>query len=202
MRTVTQCAVITLAAAFILSGCGSGKSPIGPIMAHRPPPVKKPAVHGPTPPADMVAAVADAKPGAARVSVRFDLRTRPQVAQPLDLDLVILPSAGLDRVSGKIEAGDGLDLVSGADIPPADRPAEDVPISYSIRVVPRREGVLTLRTVISSESAGVPSSQTFSIPLIAIAAQGAAREAAPGSAGTAPSDAPAHPAQTPAATTQ
>jgi hypothetical protein len=150
----------------------------------------------------MVAAVADAKAGSARVSVRFDLRARPQVAQPLDLNMVILPSAGLDRISGKIEAGDGLELVSAADIPPADRPAEEVPISYSIRVVPRREGVLTLRTVISSESGGVPITQTFSIPLIAIAAQGAAAEGSPGSAGTAASDATAHSPQTPSATTQ
>lgn len=188
MRTLTQltqCVLIVLASAFVLGGCGSGKSPIGPMMAHRPPPVKKPLAKGPSPLTDMVAAVADSKTGSARVSVRFDLRGRPQVAQPMDLDLVILPAAGLDRVSGKIEAGEGLELVSGADIPPADRPAEDVPIPYSVRVVPRREGVLTLRTVISSESAGVPSTQTFSIPLIA----------------TASSDASAHSAQAAAATT-
>jgi hypothetical protein len=201
MRTVTLRAAITLASAFILSACGSGKSPIGPIMAHRhPPPVKKPLVNGPTPPAEMVGAVGDAQPGSARVSVRFELRTRPQVAQPVDLNVVILPSAGIDRVSGKVEAGDGLDLLGGADIPPTDRPTEDVPISHSIRVVPRREGVLTLRAVISAESGGVPSSQTFSIPLIAVAGQGAAAQ--PDGPGTPAPDAAAHPAQTPEATTQ
>jgi hypothetical protein len=200
MRTVTRWAVIALASAFILSGCGSGKSPIGPIMAKRhPPPVKKPVAQGPTPLTEMVAAVADARSGSARVSVRFDLHTRPQVAQPLDLDVVIVPSVGLDRVYGKVEAGDGLDIVSGADIPPADRPAEDVPISHAIRVVPRREGVLTLRAVVSAESGGVPTSQTFSIPLIA--GKGAAEQASAGSAGTA-SDTPPQPPQTPAATSQ
>jgi hypothetical protein len=202
MRTATRCAAVILASAFVLGGCGSGKSPIGPILARHPLPVKKPLVQGPTPPSDMVAAVADTKGGSARVSVRFDLRHRPQVAQPLDLDLVILPSAGLDRVSGKVEAGDGLELVSGADIPPADRPAEDVPISHSIRVVPRREGVLTLSAIVSSESGGVPSSQTFSVPLIAIAGEGVAGEAPTGSAGSAAAEPPAHPPQTPAATSQ
>ncbi|MGB6603160.1 MAG: hypothetical protein WBE65_02555 [Steroidobacteraceae bacterium] len=203
MRTAIRCAAITLASAVILSGCGSGKSPIGPIMAHRhPPPAKKPVANGPTPPADMVGAVGDARPGSARVSVRFDLRTRPQVAQPMDLNVVILPSAGLDRVSGKVEADDGLEILSGADIAPTDRPTEDVPISHSIRVVPRREGVLTLRAVVSAESGGVPSSQTFSIPLIATAAEGAAGQASQDSAGTEAPDTPASPAQTPPATSQ
>jgi hypothetical protein len=200
MRTVTRWAALALALAFILSGCGSGKSPIGPIMAKRhPPPVKKPLVQGPRPPTDMVAAVADAKSGSGRVSVRFDLNTRPQVAQPLDLDMVILPSAGLDRVYGKVEADEGLDIVSGADIPPADRPAEDVPISHTIRVVPRRPGVLTLRAIVSADSGGVPTSQTFSIPLIA--GEGAAEQMSAGSAGTA-SDTAAQAPQTPAATSQ
>jgi hypothetical protein len=199
MRTVTRCALIALASAFALCGCDSGKSPIGPMMARHPPPAKKPVAQGPTPPTDMVGAVGDARPGSARVSVRFDLRTRPQVAQPLDLNLVILPSAGLDRVSGKVEADDGLEVLSGADIPPMDRPAEDVPISHGIRVVPRREGVITLRAVISAESGGVLSSQTFSIPLIATAGQGVAGR---DSAGTAAPDAAAHPAQNSAANSQ
>jgi hypothetical protein len=151
----------------ILAGCDSGKSPIGPMMGARHPPVKKPLAGGPTPPTDMVAAVGEGAPGSGRVSLRFDLKTRPQVAQPLDLNLVILPSAGIDRVSGKVEADDGLALVSGADIAATERPAEEVPIAHSIRIVPQREGVLTLRAVIVSDSGGQPSSQTFSIPLIA-----------------------------------
>lgn len=198
---------MVLAAGLGLAGCGSGKSPIGPTMAARhPPPVRKPVVQGPKRPADMVAAVGDARPGAARVALRFDLRTRPQVAQPLDVDLVILPSAGLDRVYGKVEASDGLELVGGADIAPTDKPpAEDVPISRSIRVVPQREGVLTLRATVFADSGGVPSSQTFSIPLIAVAGEAAVGPPSPGTAGTAgtaSSDAPARPAQTSAPATR
>ncbi len=183
----------------MLAGCGSGKSPMGPMLARHPPPVKKPLVQGPTPPADMVSAVGEAKPGAARVSVRFDLRARPEVSQPLDLNMVIMPSAGLDRVYGKVEADDGLELVSGADIAPTDRPAEDVPISHSIRVVPRREGVLTLRAVVSADSGGQSSSQTFSIPLIAGGA--APEQVATGAAGTSPGT-PVPSEQTPASTTR
>lgn len=204
MRTLTRCAAIVLAAGLALAGCGSGKSPIGPMMAARHPlSLKKPLVKGPKLPTDMVGAVGDARPGAARVSLRFDLRARPQVAQPLDVDLVILPSAGLDRVYGKVEASDGLELVSGADIAPTDKPpAEDVPISRSIRVVPQREGVLTLRATVFADSGGVPSSQTFSIPLIAVAGEAAVGPPSPGTAGTASSDAPARPAQTSPPATQ
>lgn len=144
----------------------------------------------------MVGAVGDGRPGAARVSVRFDLKTRPQLGQPLDLNLVILPSAGIDRVYGKVEANDGLELVSGADIAPTERPTEDAPISHSIRVVPQREGVLTLRAIISADSGGQPSSQTFSIPLIA-----GAGSVATDTAVSAP-DATTHPQQTAASSTQ
>lgn len=204
MRTLTRCAAIVLAAGLALAGCGSGKSPIGPMMAARHPlSLKKPLVKGPKLPTDMVGAVGDARPGAARVALRFDLRARPQVAQPLDVDLVILPSAGLDRVYGKVEASDGLELVSGADIAPTDKPpAEDVPISRSIRVVPQREGVLTLRATVFADSGGVPSSQTFSIPLIAVAGEATVGPPSPGTAGTASSDAPARPAQTSPPATQ
>jgi hypothetical protein len=197
---IPSCAAVILAAAVSLAGCGSGKSPIGPIMAARhPPPLSKPIVKGPTLPTDMVGALGDGKPGAARVSVRFDLKARPQVAQPLDLNIVILPSAGLDRVYGKVEADDGLELVSGADIAPIERPAEDVPISHSIRLVPQREGLLTLRAVISADSGGQPASQTFSIPLIAGAgAAGPQAGAGTGSAG----DAAGHPPPTAASTTR
>lgn len=196
-----RCAAMILAAGVILAGCGSGKSPVGPLMARHPAPIKKPVAQGPTPPTDMVSAVGDAKAGAARVSVRFDLRARPQLAQPLDVEMVILPSAGLDRVYGKVEVDDGLELVSGADIAPTDRPAEEVPISHSIRVVPRREGVLTLRAVVSADSGGQASSQTFSIPLIT--GVGTAEQVATGAAGTASDTAaPAPPQQTPASTTR
>jgi hypothetical protein len=198
---VTRRAALVLAAGVILAGCGSGKSPIGPMMGGRhPPAVKKPLVRGPTPPTEMVGAVGEGKPGSGRVSVRYDLKMRPQVAQPLDLNLVILPTAGIDRVSGKIEADDGLELVSGADIAATERPAEDVPISHSIRVVPQREGVLMLRAIITADSGGQPSSQTFSIPLIAGA--GAAEPAAAGTPGSGAADATAPPQQTAASTTR
>ncbi len=115
----------------------------------------------------MVSAASSARTGPATVQLRFELRERPDVAQPLDIDVVILPaSATLDRLSGRVEAGDGLQLTEGSEIAPTDRPADGVPIRHSIRVLPKREGLFTVTAVVSLDAAGQSWSQTFSIPVI------------------------------------
>src|SRR5204863_73935 len=116
---------------------------------------------------NMVSAVGGARIGPASVQVKFELRERPDVAQPLDIELVILPaSSSLDRLYGRVEVADGLQLTEGAQIAPTDRPAQDAPIRHSIRVLPTRDGIFTVNAVVSVDSAGQSWSQTFSIPII------------------------------------
>src|SRR4029077_4283388 len=124
-----------LAATVILFGCGSGENPgvagggAKPAAA-RPRPVQPGDVVSP----NMVSAVGGTRTGPAAVQLKFELRERPDVAQPLDIDVVILPaSADLDRLYGKVEVGDGLELAEGAQIAPTERPVEGTPIRHSIR---------------------------------------------------------------------
>jgi hypothetical protein len=115
----------------------------------------------------MVSAVSGARTGPASVQLKFELRERPDVAQPLDIDLVILPgSATVDRLYGRVEVADGLQLTEGAQIAPSDRPGDGIPVRHSIKVLPTRDGIFTVNAVVSVDSAGQSWSQTFSIPVI------------------------------------
>jgi hypothetical protein len=156
-----------LAATVMLFGCGSGESPgiagTAPSAAAAP---RKPVPGGVVSP-NMVSAVSSARTGPASVQVKFELRERPDVAQPLDIDLVILPGpATVDRLYGRVEVADGLQLTEGAQIAPSDRPGDGIPIRHSIKVLPTRDGIFTVNAVVSVDSAGQSWSQTFSIPVI------------------------------------
>ena len=165
MRNLTRYTAVCLAAAS-LGGCGS-KEPAGttgtpaPAVRKAPNPTAALSRH-------MVSAVPANKPAAVPVQVRFELRERPSVAQPLDIDLVIIPmSAAIDRVSGTVATDDGLDLVEGAQIAPTERPAEGVPLDYSVKVLPRHDGIFTFNAVVKVDSGGQTSTETFSMPVIA-----------------------------------
>jgi hypothetical protein len=154
-------------AAAIFAGCSSHESPASAGAKPSPAaPLRKARPASLIPP-DMVMAVSGTHAGPSVVQVKFELRERPQVASPLEIDLVIVPvAANVDRVFGTIEAGAGLELADGAQIPPADRPAEGIPIAHSVKVLAKREGIFTVTATLTVDAAGVSSSQTFAIPVI------------------------------------
>jgi hypothetical protein len=159
---------LSVAAAALLAGCGwrSSGDAAKPSAAK---PVTRKAVNA----ADelsrnMVSAVAANKPSALPIQVKFELRDRPNVGQPVELDLAIVPmSASVDRVSGKVEGEEGLEVVEGGQIAASDRPPEGTPIRQSLKVVPRQEGILTVHVVVTVDAAGQTSSEAYAIPLIA-----------------------------------
>lgn len=150
----------------LLWGCGSGSNSNTSASRHA-------ATHRAVSAADahsrnMVSAVADPKGDPVPLQVRFELRSRPQPAQPLDVDFEITPvSASVDRVTVSLHGEDGLDLVDGADFAPQDRPPEGVPIGHTVRVLPKREGIFTLSAQVTVDSAGQSTRETYSIPIIA-----------------------------------
>jgi len=159
---------LSLAAAVLFAGCGFRSSDGGagnaPIKS-----VTKKAIS----PADelsrnMVSAVAANKPSTLPVQVKFELHDRPDVGQPVDVDLAIVPmSASVDRLSGRLEGEDGLELLEGAEIAATDRPAEGIPIRHAVKVVARREGIFTVHAVLTVDSSGQTSTETYSMPVIA-----------------------------------
>ena len=116
----------------------------------------------------MVSAVAANKPSNMPIQVKFDLRDRPRVGQPVDVDLAIVPmSASVDRVSGKVLGEEGLEVVDGAQIAATDHPTEGTPIRQSVKVLPKQEGIFTVHALVTVEAGSETSSETYAIPLIA-----------------------------------
>ncbi|TLZ51575.1 MAG: hypothetical protein E6K22_11355 [Gammaproteobacteria bacterium] len=163
-----RCSAAALGAVAILGACSSGETPGAAASAARPSQAaQRKSLPSNVLSPDMVSAVSAGGTGAPAVQVKFELRQRPAVAQPVDIDLAIVPASGaLDRVSGKVEVGDGLELVAGGEIPPTERPVEGVPILHSIKVLPKKDGIFTVSAVLGVDAAGESSSQTFSIPII------------------------------------
>jgi hypothetical protein len=183
-------------AAVALWGCGSRESTNSASPTAATGTAKKPSP-AQTTMRTMVRAFAANKNVTVPVQVRFQLQQRPAVGQPVDVNLVILPSSTVDRISGEVQADDGLEVVDGAQIPAADRPAEGVPIAHSIKVVPKRDGIFTFSAVLNVDSGGQTATQTFSMPIIAGSgvpglAEGSNPPAHPAAAATVGSATPAH----------
>jgi hypothetical protein len=161
---ITIGAAVSLAAA--VCGCSGNDPGAGTAAANQVHRKAAPTAYGLS--AGMVAAVAPPGAGPATVQVKFELQGHPDVAQPLDVDVVIVPVFDtVDRFSGKFTAEDGLEVVSGQDIPVAEKPVEGTPIHYTVRVLPKRDGVFTLTATLTVEAAGHSTSQIFSMPVIA-----------------------------------
>jgi hypothetical protein len=118
----------------------------------------------------LVGAATSVKPGSSPIPVlvKFALLGRPDVAQPVDIDLAIVPTASnLDRISGKVEGEEGLELVGSGELEPADKPVENTPIERTIKVLPKKNGIYLLTAVVSVDMGGQISTQSYSIPVIA-----------------------------------
>jgi len=118
----------------------------------------------------LVGAATSVKPGSSPipVQVKFALLGRPDVAQPVDIDLAIVPTASnLDRISGKVEGEEGLELVGSGELEPAEKPVENTPIERTIKVLPKKNGIYLLTAVVSVDMGGQVSTQSYSIPVIA-----------------------------------
>lgn len=126
---------------------------------------------GPTDPAtlalaEMVSAVSSGKPSN-DLQLKFALRSRPVVGQPVDVDLALIPGQDLDRVYTTFQGSEGLEVTTGAKTDEIERPPVGVPISYTITIVPRREGVLSVSAAVLADFSSESITRTFAIPVIA-----------------------------------
>lgn len=194
MQILTRTAVLAGLLLVCLAGCGSGQNP----SASAAPVVKKKVA-----PADplspfLVAAVASTKAGTPPipVQVKFALKDHPQPGQAVDLELVLVPTAGtLERLSGKVQAEEGIAIVSGETLPVTDKPLEGVPVHHTVQVTASKDGIYELTVEVVADAGGVPSAQSFSIPVVAgqgMADLGGGTVSAPTVAGKPSTPAPAH----------
>ncbi len=168
MRTSTRTVwLLGIALVLTLTGCGSSSSQSDDVVHGGKKFFLKAQTHDPASrsPDDMVAAVSAGKPGP--VGLKFEIRQSPQVGQPVDVDIAVLPDAPtINRVYGKFQAGEGLELVDGERLEQVDKPAAGSVIRHVVRVTPKQDGIFTLNATVSVDLAGDSLTRVFSIPVI------------------------------------
>jgi hypothetical protein len=158
-----------------------------------------PASHAPTaaaathvaqaadPLADMVAAVSLTNEKAP-IGVKFALRQQPEIGQPTQLDLALVPASHFQRITVSFHADDGLAVSEGAHWDPIERPEVGVPLAHSLTLVPGHDGIFNLTVTVLTETDTDATARTFLIPLVAgtgFAADAGTPATAPGANGSA-----------------
>jgi hypothetical protein len=119
------------------------------------------------------------------VDVKFKLTQRPEVGKPVDIELALIPTARLERLYARFQPSDGLELVKGDHTEQIARPVAGNPISHTLTVIPRHDGIFSVLAIVLTDSPSESVSRNYTIPLIAgtglpeSAPQGAVANAAP-----------------------
>lgn len=173
MRTyITALRASWLAIAVIagIAGCGGSPDDSGGGVMHlgrkKHPAPKAVATTGEMPLTAMVSAVSMAKSGA-NVALKFSLLQKPEVGQPLDVDVALVPNAEVDRLSVDFQPGDGLELLNDSAGTRFEKPAEAKPIHVRLRLLPKRDGIFAMGATVATQTGDDTSTRTFSIPVIA-----------------------------------
>lgn len=167
---------VVVSMAGLLAACGSDSEPEA--AAPTPAPAK-PTVAA-TPPGDETArfakAVGDGKPGAA-VNIRYEFAGKPSVGTPTDLDLALIPSAGVDSMVAKLAGMDGITLAGNLE---ASFSAVEAgkPYRHKVSVLPDRTGVFYVTVSVTTQIAGSSVGRSFSIPFV-VGQPSAPQKAAP-----------------------
>ncbi|MGP8033421.1 MAG: hypothetical protein ACLPQ6_04685 [Steroidobacteraceae bacterium] len=149
------------------AGCGSKSDTGNPTNRVKAATVKKPLSPADQLSPNLVPAVATGKAGAGLLQVKLEMAAPPVVGDPVDIDMVILPSAdNLDRFSGTIQGDDGLDIVAGDTIAPVEKPLYGNPVHHSLKVLAKHDGIYILTASIAVESGGQVQNPVFSFPVI------------------------------------
>lgn len=162
-------AVAMMVSLGLLAGCGSSSGSASSSAASK----SKKTTHAQVstdpaerPATDMVAGVSPSKAGPP-VALKFELREAPQPGQLLDVDIAILPEGpSINRIYGKFQGGEGLDLVEGGELPAIEKPATGSVIRHLVRVLPKQDGIYTVNATVSVDLADDSISRTYSIPVI------------------------------------
>ena len=108
--------------------------------------------------------------------LRFRLLARPEVSQPLQIELVAVPAVDTQfvRLQLGVQAGDGISLTGESSFDDRDLPS-GTRARHTISVLPRQPGVLQLYVSVAVVTDKTSLTRQFAIPLIAFGAQPATR---------------------------
>jgi hypothetical protein len=187
MFSMTRCLLLALSACVLIAACGDGApEPDAAATSSS----KKTAPKAADPGANMVAAVSAGKTATA-VGVHFSLGAAPTVNTGLPVDIAIIPHEAFTSLSGHFESQEGLTLMSGDKLAIVANVGAEKALKHQLALMPVREGVFIVTASIETEGAEGTVTRVFSIPVIV--------EANAPAVANPPAEAPAKPAETPAA---
>lgn len=150
--------------ASLLTACGSEPEP----QAAAPAPTPAQTTVAATAPSDdtskFAKAVGDGKPGAA-VSIRYEFNGKPTVGTPTDLDVALIPNAGVDSMDVKLAGMDGITVAGNLQISFSAVEAGKA-YRHKVSVLPDRTGVFYITVNVNTQIAGSSVGRTYSIPFV------------------------------------
>lgn len=160
---VLQVVALALVSGFGLAACGSDPEPEAKAVTAAPQP--KPVVAGAADPsAKMARAVGNGKPGSA-VDIKFDFKARPEVGRPVEVEVVLIPSAGVDAMDATFSGMEGITL-AGTLSASFTEVKSGQPYSHTISVLPSQNGVFYVTVSVNTQIGGATLGRTFSIPFV------------------------------------
>jgi hypothetical protein len=155
-----------LVALAMLSACGSKTEEVPAQAAPKPVAQQsKPAPAEVDPVEKMPRAVGNGKPGAA-ADIKYEFAAKPEVGKPVELQVALIASAGVDSMQATFTGMDGLTLAGDLTVTVNKAQAGEA-FKHSISVLADRAGVYYVTAVVSTEISGVTLSRTYAIPFVA-----------------------------------
>jgi hypothetical protein len=148
-----------------LAGCGSPEPEAGAAAAAAPAPIKS-VRETDKAAAEMVTAVSAGKPGAP-VDMKFDLKNRPELGKPLEVEVLVTAVSPLDKVHLTFQGTEALEVTGGGELQRSQSMPAGTGIKHTVTVVPRQEGASYVSVIALVEGAGEGSiARAFSIPVL------------------------------------
>lgn len=151
----------------VLAACNSEPAPEVKAAKSSPPKAAaaKPAPVVAADPAEKMArAVGNGKPGAA-VDIRYDILSRPEAGKPVEVEVALIPRAGVEAMDATFSGMDGITLAGNLTASFTDvKPGELYKHRFSL--LPQQEGVFYIAVSVSTQMGGSTLGRTFSIPFL------------------------------------
>lgn len=114
---------------------------------------------------DMVAGVTVGK-GDGLVNLKFKINARPELGQPLAIDVAFLPNVASDLMRVTFISTEGLSVRSSEVPAEYERVQPGSVYRHQLTVVPRDNGVYFVSAIVSMQTATGEVARTFSIPVV------------------------------------
>lgn len=113
----------------------------------------------------MVAGVTAGKAGGL-VDLKFKINARPELGQPLAIDIAFLPNVASDLMRATFISTEGLSVRSSEVPADYERVQPGAVYRHQLSVVPRDNGVYFVSAIVSMQTSTGDVTRTFSIPVV------------------------------------